>query len=333
MTPPDPWRPVRRGFLLLALVVVVGTIGYVLLGLSLLDALYQTVTTVSTVGFREVGESTGPWKIFTMALILVGAGTVLYTLTVTLETLIEGRLTDHFRSRRMTREIDQMSDHVVVCGWGRIGRRAVADLSAAGRIVVVVDRDEAVRDAPVPFVVGDATDDAVLAAAGLDRASTLIAVLNGDSDNVYLTLSAKAVRPEVFVIARARVESAEARMLQAGADRVVNPQAIGGARVAALTLQPNVVDFLDVVMHDGSLEFRLEEVVVPAGSSFVGLSIRDANIRDTTGALVMGLREPDGTFRANPGPDIVLSAGQVLIGIGTPSQLAALKVAAGVTSA
>jgi voltage-gated potassium channel len=330
VTPADPWRPVRRGFLLLGLVVVAGTIGYLLLGLSLLDALYQTVTTVSTVGFREVGESTGAWKIFTMALILVGAGTVLYTLTVTLETLIEGRLTDHFRSRRMTREIEQMSDHVVVCGWGRIGRRAATDLAAAGRDVVVIDRDEAVRDSPLPFVVGDATDDAVLAAAGLDRASTLIAVLNGDSDNVYLTLSARALRPDIFIIARARVESAEARLMQAGADRVVNPQAIGGARVAALTLQPHVVEFLDVVMHDGSLEFRLEEVRVPVASPLVGRSIRDANIREATGAMVMGLREADGTFLANPGPEIVLSPDQVLIGIGTPPQLAALKLAAGI---
>jgi voltage-gated potassium channel len=330
VTPADPWRPVRRGFLLLALVVVAGTVGYLLLGLSLLDALYQTVTTVSTVGFREVGESTGMWKVFTMALILVGAGTVLYTLTVTLETLIEGRLTDHFRSRRMMREIDQMSGHVVVCGWGRIGRRAAVDLAAAGRDVVVIDRDEAVRDAPVPFIVGDATDDAVLAAAGLGRASTLIAVLNGDSDNVYLTLSARDLRPDIFIIARARVESAEARLLQAGADRVVNPQAIGGARVAALTLQPHVVEFLDVVMHDGPLEFRLEEVRVPAASPFVGRSIREANIREATGALVMGLRDVDGTFLANPGPDVVLGTDQVLIGIGTPSQLAALKVAAGV---
>ena len=165
MTEPDPWRPVRRGFLALGLVVVAGTVGYVLLGLSLLDAIYQTVTTVSTVGFREVGDSTAPWKVFTMVLILVGAGTVLYTLTMTLETLIEGRVTDHLRRRRMSREIDQMSGHIVVCGWGRIGRRAAADLAAAGRQVVVVDRDERVTDAQVPFVVGDATADEVLAAA------------------------------------------------------------------------------------------------------------------------------------------------------------------------
>ena len=329
----DPWRPVRRGFLALGLVVVAGTIGYLLLGLSLLDALYQTVTTVSTVGFREVGESTGAWKVFTMALILVGAGTVLYTLTVTLETLIEGRLTDHLRSRRMTREIEQMSDHVVVCGWGRIGRKAAADLAAAGRTVVVIDRDERVRESSLPFLVGDATDDAVLAAAGLDRASTLIAALTSDSDNVYLTLTARSTRPDLFIIARARVESAEARLVQAGADRVVNPQAIGGSRVAALTLQPHVVEFLDVVMHDGSIEFRLEEVHLPVDSPLVGRSIREANIRDETGAMVMGLRELDGTFLANPGPEIVLSAGQVLIGIGTPSQLTSLKAAAGVSEA
>ena len=324
----DPWRPVRRGFLALGLVVVAGTVGYVLLGLSLLDAVYQTVTTVSTVGFREVGESTAPWKVFTMVLILVGAGTVLYTLTMTLETLIEGRVTDHLRRRRMSREIDEMSNHVVVCGWGRVGRRAAADLAAAGRQVVVVDRDERVADAQGPFVVGDATADEVLAAAGLERAGTLIAALSGDSDNVYLTLSARAMRPDLFIIARARVESAEARLLQAGADRVVNPQLIGGSRVAALTLQPHVVEFLDVVMHDRSLEFRLAEVRIPDGSSLVGHSIRKADIRGRTGAMVMGLRDTDGTFVANPEPDLELSAGQVLIGIGTPPQLAALSQAA-----
>jgi voltage-gated potassium channel len=321
---PDPWRRVRLGFLALGMVTVAGTIGYLLLGLGLLDALYQTVTTVSTVGFREVGESTRAWKAFTIVLILVGAGTVLYTLTVTLETLIEGRVTDHFRSRRMVREIEQMSNHVVVCGWGRIGRRAADDLRAAGREVVVIDRDDRVRQCPHSYVQGDATDDDVLVAAGLDRASTLLAVVSSDSDNVYITLSGRAVRPELFIVARARDESAEARLLQAGADRVVNPQAIGGARVAALTLQPHVVEFLDVVMHDGSIEFRLEEVEVPSGSPLVGRTIRESAIRDRTGALVMGIRETDGTFQPNPAPEHTIGAGQVLIGIGTPPQLAAL---------
>jgi voltage-gated potassium channel len=321
----DPWQPVRRGLVALGLVVVIGTVGYMVLGLGLLDAVYQTVTTVSTVGFREVGSSTGAWKAFTIVLILLGVGTVLYTLTATLETLIEGRVTDHLRRRRMSREIEQMSDHVVVCGWGRVGRRAAADLAAAGRDVVVIDSDPRVLDSPIPFVLGDATDELVLAAAGLARASTLIAALTSDSDNVYLTLSGRAARADMFIVARARVESAEARLLQAGADRVVNPQLIGGSRVAALTLQPHVVEFLDVVMHDGSIEFRLAEVTVPEGSPLVGRTIRDAAIRDRTGAMVMGLRRPDGAFVANPGPDHVVAPGQVLIGIGTPSQLDALR--------
>ncbi len=322
---PDPWRPVRRGFVALGLVIVAGTLGYVVLGLSLLDALYQTVTTVSTVGFREVGESTGAWKAFTMVLILTGVGVVLYTLTVTLETLVEGRVTDHLRSRRMSREIDEMSGHVVVCGWGRIGRRAAADLTAAGRQVVVVDRDERVRQCSQPYVLGDATDDDVLAAAGLARASTLIAALSADTDNVYVTLSARALRPDLFIIARARLESAEAKLVQAGADRVVNPQLIGGSRVAALTLQPHVVEFVDVVMHEANMEFRLEEIEVPDRSVLVGRSIREAGIRDRTGAMVLGVREVDGTFVANPPPDTPVCAGQVLIAIGTPDQLAGLR--------
>lgn len=331
VVPADPWRPVRRGFSALVLVVVLGTVGYVLLGLSLLDALYQTVTTVSTVGFREVGDVDGAWKGFTIVLILLGTGTVLYTLTVTLETLLEGRITDHLRRRRMNRDIATMQGHVVVCGYGRIGRRVAHDLSAAGRQVVVVDKGEHVTRAPHPFVQGDATDDAVLDAAGMARAATLVAALSGDSDNVYVTLSARAARPDLFIIARARLESAEDKLLQAGADRVVNPQLIGGSRVAALTLQPHVVEFLDVVMHDGPLEFRLEEVVVPTGSPLVGRSIRDADIRERTGAMVLGLRQPDGAFTANPAPDTPVAAGQVLIVIGTDDQLAALRRTAGVT--
>ncbi len=312
----------------LGLVIVGGTIGYLILGLGFLDALYQTVTTVSTVGFREVGDSTGAWKVFTMVLILLGAGTLLYTLTATLETLLEGRLTDHLRSRRMSRDIDSLADHVVICGWGRVGRRAAVDLAAAGRDLVVIDRDERVRDCPHRFVLGDATDDDVLMRAGLMRATTLIAALTGDPDNVYVTLTARAARPDLFIIARARLEAAEPRLLQAGADRVVNPQLIGGTRVAALTQQPHVVEFLDVVMHEGNLEFRMEEVEVPASSPLAGRSLREAAIRDRTGAMIMGLRRQGGDFVANPAPDLAIDAGQVLIAMGTPDQLKALRVLA-----
>ncbi|HZA86422.1 MAG TPA: NAD-binding protein, partial [Acidimicrobiales bacterium] len=303
----DPFRRVRLGVGALALVVVAGTIGYVLFGFPLLDALYQTVTTVTTVGFREVRSFDARLKAFTIALILVGVGTALYTFGVLLEALVEGQLRDMFGRRRMDREIAKMSGHVIVCGWGRVGHSIASFVQASGHDVVVVDRDpERYEQVPYPRVLGDVTDDATLLAAGIERARVLVGALNTDADNLYMTLSGRALRPDLFIIARARTDSSEAKLLRAGADRIVNPQRIGGQRMAAFALQPHVAEFLDVVMHDGSLEFRLEEVAVPDGSPLAGSSIRDAHIRDRTGALVLALRDGDGVFTTNPPPETVI---------------------------
>ena len=326
----DPFRRVRLGVGALALVVVAGTVGYVLFGFPLLDALYQTVTTVTTVGFREVRSFDARLKAFTIALILVGVGTALYTFGVLLEALVEGQLRDMFGRRRMDREIAKMSGHVIVCGWGRVGHSIASFVQASGHDVVVVDRDpERYEQVPYPRVLGDVTDDATLLSAGIERARVLVGALNTDADNLYMTLSGRALRPDLFIIARARTDSSEAKLLRAGADRIVNPQRIGGQRMAAFALQPHVAEFLDVVMHDGSLEFRLEEVAVPDGSPLAGSSIRDAHIRDRTGALVLALRDGDGVFTTNPPPETVIEPGQILIAIGTLSQLNALAAAAG----
>ena len=326
----DPFRRVRLGVGALSLVVVAGTVGYVLFGFPLLDALYQTVTTVTTVGFREVRSFDARLKAFTIALILVGVGTALYTFGVLLEALVEGQLRDMFGRRRMDREIAKMSGHVIVCGWGRVGHSIASFVQASGHDVVVVDRDpERYEQVPYPRVLGDVTDDATLLAAGIERARVLVGALNTDADNLYMTLSGRALRRDLFIIARARTDSSEAKLVRAGADRVVNPQRIGGQRMAAFALHPHVAEFLDVVMHDGSLEFRLEEVAVPDGSPLAGSSIRDAHIRDRTGALVLALRDGDGVFTTNPPPETVIEPGQILIAIGTLSQLNALAAAAG----
>jgi voltage-gated potassium channel len=326
----DPWRRVRVSSFVLVCVTVGGTIAYLLLGLSLLDALYQTVTTISTVGFREYGEVTTAWQITTLVVILVGAGAALYTLGVFLETLVEGRLTDRLGRRRTQRKVASMNDHVIVCGWGRVGRTIAAHLHGAGREVVVIDSDPIrAAAADVPAVEGDATDDAVLRLAGIERAATLVAALSNDSDNLYVTLSARSICPDIFIVARARTDSADAKLLQAGANRVVNPQRIGGARMAALALHPSVADFLDVVMHDGSLEFRLAEVRLSPESMLAGRTVREAHVRDKTGALVLAVRHEDGTFITNPSPDVELTPGQLLIAIGTQQQLDALSRAAG----
>jgi voltage-gated potassium channel len=321
----DPWRRLSLGLSLFALVVVLGTVGYVVLDFPFLEALYQTVITVTTVGFREVRSFGTAEKIFTMVLVLAGVGTALYTFSVLLETVVEGRLTDHFGRRRMERRIGDLQGHVIVCGWGRVGRTIASYVTGAGSDVVVVDRDaERLAQAGGLTVHGDATDDAVLRAAGIDRARTLVAALDTDAANLYVTLSGRALRPDLFIVARARVESAEAKLTQAGADRVVNPQHIGGARMAAFALQPHVAEFLEIVMHDGSLEFRLEEVAIPPGSALAGSSIRDGHLRDRTGAMVLAMRDKDGHFNTNPPPDTVIEPGHVLIAIGTSVQLKAL---------
>lgn len=306
-------------------VIVVGTIGYAVLGFDPLDALYQAVTTITTVGFREVEPFGRAEKVFTIVLVLVGVGAAFYALSSVLETVVEGRFSESVGRRRMQRRIDAMSDHVIVCGWGRVGQAVGEYLTGNGHQVVVVDLDPARgTDLVLPMVVGDAQEDLCLRQAGIMRARALVAALTTDAQNLFVTLSARALRQDLFIVARARNVDTQSKLLQAGADRVVNPQHIGGARMAAFTAQPHVVEFLDVIMHDGSLEFRLEEVVVPGGSPLAGHSLRDTQLRDRTGALVLAIRDAAGEFTTNPDPSTVLEAGQVLIAIGTDEQLAAL---------
>jgi voltage-gated potassium channel len=325
----DPWRRLWLGIGAVAGVLVAGTAGYLLLGFPLLDALYQTVTTVTTVGFREVQPLSGAGRVFTMVLILVGVATVLYTFSLLMGALIEGQVRELFGRRRMERQISHMSGHVIVCGFGRVGRNIADYVSRAGQDVVVVDRDpHRVLTVPYPVVVGEATEDRILCEAGIQRARVLVTALTTDADNLFVTLSGRAIRPDLFIVARARLEDSEDKLTRAGADRVVNPQSIGGQRMAAFVLQPHVAEFLDVVMHDGRLEFRLEEVAVPNGSPLAGVSLRDAHIRDHTGSLILALRDGDGSFTTNPPPETMLAAGQILIAIGTEAQLKALAEAA-----
>lgn len=288
------WRRVRIALVAVALVLVAGTIGYKLIfDVGPLQALFDTVSVVTTIGFRQQPHSKGA-EVFSIVLILVGVGTVLYAFGVVLEAIIEGQLRDAFGRRRMERRIARMRDHVIVCGWGRVGR-AIADNLPAGQELVVVDSGpERIAEVSHPNVLGDATDDAVLEAAGIQRCRALVAAVTSDADNLYLTLAGRTLRPDLFIVARARIASSEDKLLRAGANRVVNPQAIGGARIAAFVLQPHVTEFLDVVMHGSDIEYRLEEVSLDARSPIAGQTLRDAHVRDRTGALVLALRGPDG---------------------------------------
>ncbi len=310
----------------LGAVTVLGTIGYLLLGFTFLEATYQTVTTVATVGFREVRPLSPAGMVFTMVLILVGVGVVLYNLGVILEGLTEGHLRQHLERRRMDRQIEALRDHVIVCGYGRVGRAAREQLLSSGLEVVVVDIDPA-RLAGIdgPYLVGDVTDDAVLREAGVERARALVAALETDADTVYVTLSARALRSDLVIVARARTTASAGKLVMAGATHAVNPQRIGGRRLAVFALQPDVAEFLDVVMHEENLDFRIQQVPVEPGSALDGRPLRDLDLRGHTGALVLAVRqEPGLPLEPHPAPDTVVPSGAVLIALGTAEELSAL---------
>ncbi|HSP27386.1 MAG TPA: potassium channel protein [Ilumatobacteraceae bacterium] len=308
----------QRAIAMVIAVGIVGTIGYWLFGMSLTDAVYQTVTTITTVGFRELQDFNNLEQWFTIALIIMGVSTVLYTFTLAVQVVVEGELRDFVGRRMMDREISKLSGHTIVCGWGRVGRAVANDLVEAGHSVVVVDIDaERVADVHYPTVVGDATLDSTLRTAGIERAKALVAALEGDAENLFVTLSARAIVPGLFIVARARQDESVPKLANAGADRVVNPQELGAARMASFVARPHVAEFVDVVMHERSLEFRMQEYDVPEDSPLAGKTLREANLRKRAGVLVLALRRADGTFTTNPDPDIVIEPHQVLIAVGT----------------
>ncbi len=308
-------------------IAFLGTVGYRILGLPWFEALYQTIITITTVGFAEIDlelADTDEYRLFTLFLVVIGVGSVLYTITVFFETFIEGTLNDAFRRRRMSRVINQMSNHTILCGWGSVGH-AVADFCARHNTdVVIIDRDPVDDTSALPLIVADATDDHVLVAAGIDRAKTLILALDNDSDNLFVCLSARALRRDLFIVARTSSRTNEPKFFQAGADRVINPHEIGGSRMAALALQPHVAEFIDEILQDEQHDVSVQEFVVTDESTIAGkrlLDLRDGEQR----SLIIAIRKPTQRYHTNPSPQTVVEVGDVLIALGSDDELAALR--------
>ncbi|MCC6433447.1 MAG: TrkA family potassium uptake protein [Acidimicrobiales bacterium] len=324
---PSPWMRVRLGLSSVGAVVALSTAGYTLLGLSLLDALYQTVITVFSVGFREVVDvPTSAFKAFTIGVVLFGTATVLLTLTSMIDVVIEGRLSEEMRRRRMQQRVDRLHGHIVVCGLGRVGADLVAELRKQNQTVVAVDlAPEPLGLVGLETVLGDATHDAVLIQAGIERAATLVVAMDTDAANLYVTLSARALNKQLFIVARANEANAEPKLFHAGADRVVNPHHISSTRMAALVTQPHVADFLDVVMHDRELEVRLAEIVLDERSPFVGRTLGECKVRERSGCTVVAIRRGDGSFDTNPDLRAPLHGDDVVIALGTGEHLESLR--------
>lgn len=324
---PDPWRQVRVGIGALLAVLVAGTVAYRALGLELFDAFYQTLITISTVGYTEVGDNIGPsYRVVSALLIVFGVGVALYTIGAAFEAIMDGRLREHMGRARMRHTVDQMKDHVIVCGLGRVGGAISKELRAKGESVVIIDQREDLHQVTdLPVVHGDATVDAVLLEAGIERARGLIIALDSAADCMYVTLTSRNLNPNLFIVARANSTETAPKLVQAGADRVVSPHEIGGARMASFVVQPNVADFLGETMHTERLTVEILEFAVAGNSPLAGKSLQESKIGDETGVIVLAVRRTDGSFTQNPHADTVIEAGDIPIVLGTSDQLAALQ--------
>jgi voltage-gated potassium channel len=331
---------VRFGLLLLALVLIVGTAGFMLIEhWSLLDALFMTTITLTTVGYDEVHPLDAAGRIFDIGLILVGVTTAAYVFSGLAEAFIEQRF---FRSvvkeRRMHREIERLRDHFVVCGYGRVGMHVALELAREGKPFVVIEQDaalvEACRAAGFAAVLGDATQDTTLLQAGVERAKGVVTALNSDAANLYITLSCRSLHANLFIVARASDESAEPKFIRAGANRVLCPYSLTGRRLAEMVIEPQMTSVVEVIGRHSHLELYLEEVTIRDGSPLIGRQIGDATIRVETGAAIVAIKKFDGALLANPSPHLRINTGETLVAIGTREQLhrfAALTGATGTT--
>lgn len=319
----------RRVFVLIVipfLLMGFGTIGYMWLeGWSFSDAFYMTAITLTTVGFSEVLPLDGNGRLFTILLILLGASYLAYGL----EYLLSASIGGDFQRRRLMRELNLIRDHIIVCGYGRVGASAIGSLEhSVQRRVIVVERDEegaeAAEAAGYTVLQGDATDDETLLDAGIERAWGILVCTGDDSINLFIVLSARALKSDLFIVARS-TEANEAKMRRAGANRVVSPHQIGGRHMANIVIRPHVTDFLDVVTLDGGLELWMEELVIEDGSALAGRTVGEADIRKQTGVSLIALLRHATRKTVTPMAETRLEAGDELILLGTREQLARLE--------
>lgn len=326
----SPTRRLLFAVMLLVLLTVFGTAGYVVLGhASVLDALYMTVITIAAVGYGETVVLQGPARMFTLAMIILGVGSITFAMVSGLDFVLEGHLEDLLGRRRMDRELSRLNNHTIICGYGQVGRHVAISLIADGGSVVVLDIDrvrvDSARGGQLLALEGDATQEDTLSQAGIDRARAVVACVHDDADNVLVSLTAKGLNADALVIARIRRDENEAKVRRAGADRVIAPAAIGGRRIATLVTRPAVVDFLDVVTHSSEGDLVLEEVAVVPGGPLDGRSLRLLRMPERHGVTVLAVRSPGQSTNTRPEPDTKLRGGDVLVVIGSRHALNELR--------
>ncbi|MGZ8437832.1 MAG: potassium channel family protein, partial [Candidatus Limnocylindrales bacterium] len=305
---------VRLWVAAVALVVAIGSVGYVALGWPFGDAIYMTGITLTTVGFREVRELDGLGRAWTILVAIAGVGIIFGSVGLVAQAVLTEAVSGRGEAKRMAQAVAGLRRHLVLCGYGRVGSTVARELVHAGERFVVVDINPASlavaeRDGHL-IVVGDATADSVLLEAGIDRARGLITTIDSDANNVYVTLSARALNPGLFIVARANETGSEAKLLQAGADRVVSPYSRAGRQIAELAVRPRVADFIDFALSHGELAFSIEEVEIAPNGPLAGRTVA-ALREDGIFAVAFGRGEHD--YEPNPAADRILVAGENLI--------------------
>jgi voltage-gated potassium channel len=315
--------------------LLVGTLGFhVIEGKSPLDSLYWTVVTVATIGYGDIVPRTETGKVFAIFLVLGGVFTLFYAATSVIRSIVSGEIASIREKRQMEKTLAGLKNHIIVCGYGRMGRLVCKEFSGEKQPFVVVDEDpELLRDFHMPHgiaYVGNATNDETIRAVGIERARGLVTVMASDAENLYATMSARLINANIFIVARVEDSSSEPKFTRAGANRVVSPYQIGGARVAQAVLRPTVVDFIELATSKGHIELQLEETVVSGKSTLVGQRLKDTRLRSDMNIIIVAIKKRAGEMKFNPAPETALEEGDILVAIGHTEHLEKLtKLALG----
>ncbi|MCI4667028.1 MAG: potassium channel protein [Bacteroidia bacterium] len=325
------FRRIFQALFLILMISLVGVIGFMLIeGYNFLDSFYMTVITMSTVGFGTIGELSNSGKAFSVLLIILSSGTVVYAFTTITTFIIEGEMQLILTKYQLSKKVDKLENHYIICGMGRNGREAATELTRQKRDFVIIERDEEVIEEYTEthkylFIKGDATHEEILEQAKIHDAEGLVSSLSTDAENVYITLTARGMNPRLKIVARASNETTINKLKRAGADHVIVPNLIGGRRMANVLTRPALMEFVDIVTGEGSSQLHLEEVDCDNHPKLVGQTLAGLNIRSKTGVLVLGAKNGEGELELNLAANRKISEGDRLFILGTDDELKIFK--------
>lgn len=328
----SPFKKIYIAFLLLLVIIGLGVTGFMWIEkYNFIEAFFMTIITIATVGFNEVHPLSETGMIFTSFLIIVSFGIFAYVVAAFTEFVVEGIFQNYYLGKKMQKKIDKLSDHIIVCGYGRNGSQATKELLEHGIPVVVIEHDPNKKDELIDFeraffIEGDATHDEVLLKAGIERARAIITVLPNDAENVFLVLTARQLNPKISIISKASDDSAEIKLRRAGANSVILPDKMSGRRMARMVAKPDIVEFIDILMQTTQGNVVLDEVPLEHITDyFNGRTLRELEQYNDTGARIVGIKQQGKTIIVNPLPEITLSPRDKLFVIGTHRQIQQLK--------